>query len=70
LRWPKGGWRSWGGGRRVAVDEEFLIVDFCLLIDNWDAPLGFNPQSKVENQRLDSLGRRLMVGQVPLEHFV
>src|SRR5580704_15455978 len=27
-------------GSGILVGEEFLIVDFRLLIDNWDAPLG------------------------------
>jgi hypothetical protein len=31
---------------------------------------GFNQQSTIQNQQWLLLGRRLMVGQVPLEHFV
>ena len=62
------------GGRRhtvcgARIGREFLIVEFCLLIDNWSAPLGFhNNRKSTINHGL--LGRRLMVGQVPLEHFV
>jgi hypothetical protein len=59
----------WGEG---GTGEEFLIVDFCWLIDNSKQPdpgaVNVNHQeSSIDN---DSLGRRLMVGQVPLEHFV
>jgi hypothetical protein len=56
------------------VGFEFLIVEFSLLVDNWDAPLGVpltieSQQSTIAvNHGL--LGRRLMVGQVPLEHFI
>ena len=48
--------------------QKFLIVDFCLLIENEAAPCGANQKARIINH--DLLGRRLMVGQVPLEHFV
>ena len=59
---------SW---QAAVVDEEFLIVDFGLLIENLTVPrLGV--QSTINHQAINNglLGRRLMVGQVPLEHFV
>src|ERR1022692_4667355 len=47
------GRRAWTAEAAVAtwavVDEEFLIVDFWLLIDNWDAPLGV--QSAIESRQ-------------------
>jgi hypothetical protein len=48
--------------------DEFLIVDFCWLHENDRAPGGVNSTSEAINNGI--LGRRLMVGQVPLEHFV
>ena len=53
----------------VVVAGEFLIVDFGLLNENRRAPfLGFIQPN--HHSTIGLLGRRLMVGQVPLEHFV
>jgi hypothetical protein len=52
-------------GRAVSWVGELLIVDFSLLQDN-----ARSTSEKFNRQSLDLLGRRLMVGQVPLEHFV
>jgi hypothetical protein len=49
---------------------EFLIVEIRLLHDNSRARTGFNQQSSIQPSSIGLLGRRLMVGQVPLEHFV
>jgi hypothetical protein len=45
-----------------------MIVDFRLLIHN-EGAIGF-PTDNQRSTIIDVLGRRLMVGQVPLEHFV
>jgi hypothetical protein len=49
---------------------EFLIVENRLLNDNSHARTGFTQQSSIQPSTIGLLGRRLMVGQVPLEHFV
>jgi hypothetical protein len=50
--------------------REFLIVEIRLLNENRVPVKGVQPTIKTSSINNGLLGRRLMVGQVPLEHFV
>ena len=56
-----------GGCSRKIWRREFLIVEIRLLHDNRVPVRG---PINIQRSTIERLGRRLMVGQVPLEHFV